>query len=43
LGKLVHVNGNVYEGHWKNDMANGRGVHCHSDGSKYDGEWIDDL
>jgi hypothetical protein len=42
-GKFIHVDGDVYEGEWKEDKANGRGVYTHANGSKYEGEWKDDL
>jgi len=36
-GKLIHNDGDVYEGEWVNDKAEGRGVYLHSNGAKYDG------
>jgi hypothetical protein len=39
----VHVDGDIYEGDWVDDMANGTGVYIHSGGAKYDGEWKNDL
>ncbi len=39
----MHVDGDVYEGDWSNDMANGKGVYMHSGGARYEGEWKDDL
>ena len=42
-GKLVHIDGDVYQGEWMNDMANGKGVYIHSGGAQYEGEWKDDL
>ena len=42
IGRLIHPNGDVYEGEWLNDKAHGKGIYYHIDGSKYIGEWIDD-
>ena len=36
-GKLVHADGDVYDGEWKNDKANGQGVYVHVNGAKYEG------
>lgn len=41
-GILIHSDGDVYEGHWYNDKAEGLGTYYHSDGAKYIGEWLDD-
>mmetsp|Transcript_19471 Transcript_19471/g.33104 ORF Transcript_19471/g.33104 Transcript_19471/m.33104 type:complete len:84 (-) Transcript_19471:6-257(-) len=35
--------GSKYDGEWKDDKKNGRGVYTYPDGSKYDGEWKDDI
>jgi hypothetical protein len=32
-GKLVHMDGDVYEGDWANDMANGHGIYTHTGGA----------
>lgn len=42
-GRLIHANGEVYEGEWLNDKANGYGIHTHLDGATYNGDWLDDL
>lgn len=42
LGKLIHADGDIYEGNWLNDKANGEGVYLHSNGAKYVGQWKDD-
>lgn len=42
-GKLVHMDGDIYEGDWGKDMANGQGTYTHTGGAKYVGEWKDDL
>lgn len=41
-GRLIHADGDVYEGDWKDDKAHGKGVYTHVDGSKYEGEWYED-
>ena len=32
----------IYEGYWKNDMANGRGRLIYSNGDVYEGQWQND-
>jgi len=39
----LHADGDVFEGQWKDDKANGPGVYKHVNGAKYEGEWRDDL
>lgn len=41
-GRLIHADGDAYEGEWKNDKAHGKGKYIHLDGAIYDGEWLDD-
>jgi len=36
-GKLVHADGDIYEGNWKDDKAHGHGCYKHLDGAKYIG------
>ena len=43
IGKFWHVDGDVFDGQWKNDKANGYGVYTHVNGAKYEGMWKDDL
>ena len=38
-----HVDGDVFEGEWLDDKANGYGVYVHQNGARYEGEWKDDL
>lgn len=38
-GRLIHADGDCYEGDWKNDRAHGQGEYIHTDGAKYQGEW----
>lgn len=42
VGRLVQVNGNCYEGEFKDGSANGFGIYTHEDGSKYRGHFRDD-
>lgn len=37
------MDGDIYDGDWLDDMANGTGTYIHSGGAKYDGEWKNDL
>lgn len=41
-GRLIHVDGDVYEGDWLNDKAHGQGVYMHLNGAKYTGGWRED-
>lgn len=34
-GRLIHGDGDVYEGMWVDDKAEGFGVYTHLDGAKY--------
>ena len=38
---FTYANGNKYDGEWKDDKKNGRGVYTFANGNKYDGEWKD--
>ena len=42
IGRLIHADGDVYEGEWKNDKAHGKGIYIHRDGASYTGEWFED-
>jgi len=35
--------GDIYEGEWENDKANGYGIYLNKEGDIYEGEWKDDL
>ena len=37
-GRLIHAEGDVYEGEWLNDKAHGKGKYKHLDGATYEGE-----
>ena len=39
----MHADGDVYEGEWVDDKANGKGKYFHANGANYDGEWKNDL
>jgi hypothetical protein len=41
-GKLIHADGDIYDGEWKDDKANGFGNYIHVNGAKYEGEWLND-
>ena len=36
-GRLVHADGDIYDGEWKADKANGRGTYIHVNGACYEG------
>ena len=38
-GRMIHADGSIFEGSWKDDKAHGTGLFTHADGSHYDGEW----
>lgn len=38
MGRLIHSDGDVYDGNWVDDKAEGYGTYYHSDGAKYVGE-----
>ena len=43
-GRMTHANGDIYEGYWREDKANGMGVFIeNANGARYEGEWLDDL
>jgi len=39
FGKYTYLDGEKYEGEWKNGKRNGQGTFTYPDGSKYIGEW----
>lgn len=41
-GRLIHVKGDVYEGQWKDDKADGFGIYTHNNGNRYVGDWKGD-
>jgi len=40
---LSKSNGDLYEGQWKYDRINGRGIYNYANGEKYDGEWQNNI
>ena len=41
-GRLIYINGDIYEGNWVEDKAYGQGNYYHADGAKYSGNWLND-
>ena len=37
FGRLIHSNGDIYNGEWRNDKANGNGKFIHANGAVYEG------
>ena len=37
-GKLIHADGDVYDGDWFDDAANGLGTYIHVNGAQFQGE-----
>jgi len=42
IGLFEQENGDKYEGDWKDDLKNGKGVIYYANGEIYDGEWKND-
>ena len=42
-GVLTFLNGEVYDGHFKNDLKHGQGMIKYPSGNFYDGEWVNDV
>ena len=40
---MTHANGDVYEGNWVDDQANGFGVFVDANNARYEGEWLNDM
>lgn len=40
FGRLIYENGDVYEGEWVNNKANGKGKYQIVEGPTYIGEWV---
>ena len=40
---MTHANGDLYEGTWKDDKANGHGVFIDAANARYEGEWVEDM
>ena len=41
-GKFFHVGGDIYDGKWANNKANGYGTYMNTKGARYEGMWKDD-
>src|SRR5689334_13036979 len=39
---MVYINGERYDGDWKNNRKDGKGIMIFLNGDKYDGEWKND-
>ena len=39
---MIHADGDIYNGMWRDDKAHGFGEYTHTDGAKYEGYWVDD-
>ena len=35
---MIHADGDIYEGEFSNDKANGKGVYIHINGARYEGD-----
>ena len=42
LGRLVHAEGDIYEGEWSEDKTHGYGIQQNYKGSRYEGHWEND-
>ena len=36
---LIHTDGDIYRGEWKDDKTHGKGEYRHSNEATYEGEW----
>ena len=41
-GRLIHADGDVYQGYWSNEQADGFGVYSHANGAIHRGFWRQD-
>ena len=41
-GRIIHQDGDIYEGEWKENKAHGKGKYVHLDGAEYIGNWKND-
>ena len=42
-GRFFHVEGDVYDGKFANNKANGMGTYTNMNGGRYEGMWKDDI
>lgn len=40
---MIYAKGEVYEGEWFNNRANGQGKYQYTNGCIYQGHWLDDY
>ena len=40
---MIYNNGDKYEGGFKNDLKEGKGIYYYNNGNKYEGEFKNDL
>ena len=41
-GRMIHADGDIYEGDFLDDKQDGYGIYTHTDGTVYKGQWKDD-
>jgi len=39
---MTQANGDIYQGEWKNNLANGHGSLVNTQGGTSEGDWLDD-
>ena len=42
LGEYTYANGDKYDGEWKDNKKDGKGILSCANGDKYDGNWAND-
>lgn len=43
-GRLIHSDGDIYDGEWQNDRNHGHGHYYHfKDGINFEGTWFEDT
>ena len=43
FSRIIHADGDRYEGEWKDGKYHGKGEYFHADGAQYNGDWVEDL
>jgi hypothetical protein len=41
-GKMIYINGDVYEGNWADNLREGKGKMIYANGDIYEGNWLND-
>lgn len=41
-GRLIHADGDVFNGNWVDNKTHGQGTYDHADGASYEGDWNED-